>query len=99
MSNSIAVIGAGGWGIALAKLLSEKGRDVSLWCHGAENYRELTEKRESGSYLPGRVLPPAVKITQSLNEAVMGKELMVCAVPSHAVREVMSSLVSFVGPQ
>jgi glycerol-3-phosphate dehydrogenase len=41
MMKPIGVIGAGGWGIALAKLLADKGEQVTLWCHGEENFREL----------------------------------------------------------
>ena len=99
MSSSIGVIGAGGWGIALAKLLADKGEQVALWCHGSENYRELIDTRESGSYLPGIVLPLTVQITRALDEAVAGKQLIVCAVPSHAAQPVMSSAASHLSRQ
>jgi glycerol-3-phosphate dehydrogenase (NAD(P)+) len=91
MAKAIGIIGAGGWGIALAKLLADKGEATTLWCHGAESYRELAETRESRSYLPGIVLPAAIKITRSLPEAVGDKGLIICAVPSHAVRQVLTS--------
>ena len=42
----IGVIGAGGWGIALAKLLADKGEQVTLWCHGADTCRDLTENEK-----------------------------------------------------
>src|SRR5215470_575860 len=95
MSSSIGVIGAGGWGIALTKLLADKGEPVALWCHGSENYRELIDTRESQSYLPGIVLPLTVQITRVLNEAVAGQQLIICAVPSHAAYSVMSSAASY----
>jgi glycerol-3-phosphate dehydrogenase (NAD(P)+) len=90
MSETIGIIGAGGWGIALAKLLSEKRREVTLWCHGVESYRELSETRQSRSYLPDITLPAAVRVTRSIEEAARDKTLLLCAVPSHAVRDVMS---------
>ncbi len=34
MAREIGVVGAGGWGTALAKLLADKGERVTLWCHG-----------------------------------------------------------------
>ncbi|MCH7913764.1 MAG: glycerol-3-phosphate dehydrogenase, partial [Deltaproteobacteria bacterium] len=43
MGQAIGVIGAGGWGTALAKLLCEKGNQVCLWCHGEETYHEIRE--------------------------------------------------------
>jgi glycerol-3-phosphate dehydrogenase (NAD(P)+) len=99
MSSSIGVIGAGGWGIALTKLLADKGEPVALWCHGSENYRELIDARESQSYLPGIVLPLTVQITRVLDEAVAGKQLIIFAVPSHAAYSVMSSAASHLSHQ
>jgi glycerol-3-phosphate dehydrogenase (NAD(P)+) len=95
----IGVIGGGGWGIALAKLLADKGERITLWCHGADTYRDLNEKRESLTYLPGITVPFNVRVTRALDEAVGGKSLLVCVVPSHALREVMAQTVSRVAPQ
>lgn len=99
MGRSIGVIGAGGWGTALAKLLCEKGDDVTLWCHGEKSYQEIQERRENGSYLPGIPLPPSLKLTRSIKEAVAGKKLLFCAVPSHGVRTVMSGAVPYATSQ
>ena len=89
MAQAIGIIGAGGWGIALAKLLAEKGERVTLWCHGQEAYHDLQEKRESRTYLPGVIVPAAVQITRSLEQTVSNKGFIVCVVPSHAVRGVL----------
>jgi glycerol-3-phosphate dehydrogenase (NAD(P)+) len=99
MLKSIGIIGAGGWGIALAKLLADKGERVTLWCHGAEGFRELQENRESRSYLAGVVLPSSIKFTRSLEAAVTDKSLIICVVPSHTVRDVMSGASSYVSSQ
>lgn len=99
MGRAIGIIGAGGWGTALSKLLCEKGDEVTLWCHGEESYREIQDRGENCSYLPGILLPRSLKLTRSLKEAVSGKGLLFCAVPSHGVREVMMSAVSHVAPQ
>jgi glycerol-3-phosphate dehydrogenase (NAD(P)+) len=90
MVQPIGVIGAGGWGIALAKLLADKGERVTLWCHGAETYREIQENRESRAYLAGIIVPSGVSITRSIEETVSDHSLIVCAVPSHAARQVMA---------
>ena len=89
MINKVAVIGAGGWGIALAKLIAEKGAEVTLWCHGADTYRQLAETRQSANYLPGIVLPATVRLTRFIDEASRGRDLIICTVPSHALRAVM----------
>lgn len=96
MGQAIGVIGAGGWGTALAKLLCEKGDQVCLWCHGEETYHEIKERGENSSYLPGVALPRSLKVSRSLEETVSGKEILLCVLPSHAVREVMRSVVSHV---
>jgi glycerol-3-phosphate dehydrogenase (NAD(P)+) len=99
LSQSIAVVGAGGWGTALAKLLADKGAPVSLWCHSEASFRELTEHRENRTYLPGVSLPATIEITQSLETAVAHQQVLLCAVPSHAVREVFAKIAARVGQQ
>jgi glycerol-3-phosphate dehydrogenase (NAD(P)+) len=97
MSRAIGVIGAGGWGTALAKLLCENGHDVTLWCHGEESYREILQKKENFTYLPGVALPSSLKISRSLKDAVEEKSAIVLAVPSQFVREVIERAASWTG--
>jgi glycerol-3-phosphate dehydrogenase (NAD(P)+) len=90
MSSDIGVVGAGGWGTALAKILADTGERVTLWCHGADSFRQIVETRENRAYLAGIFLPAELTVTQSLGETVSNKRLVICAVPSHVVREVFS---------
>lgn len=99
MGRAVGVIGAGGWGTALAKVLCDKGNEVTLWCHGEKSYQEIQEENENRSYLPGIPLPRSLKLTRSLKEAVAGKGVLFCVVPSHGVREVMSGSVPHVARQ
>ncbi|MDP6559178.1 MAG: NAD(P)H-dependent glycerol-3-phosphate dehydrogenase [Candidatus Binatia bacterium] len=98
MAGTIGVIGAGGWGTALAKLLCEKGENATLWCHGEETFRVIQTKRENQAYLPGVPLPPSLGLTLSLEEAVSGKKILFCALPSHAVRDVMQRAAPYTDP-
>jgi len=98
MGRAIGVIGAGGWGTALAKLLCEKSDDVTLWCHGEATFREMEAKGENVTYLPGVPLPRQLKITRSLKEMVPEKEVLLFAVPSHLIREVLQGAVSHMIP-
>ena len=84
----IAVIGAGSWGTTLANLLAEKEDGVLLWVFEEELFRILVEKRENDFFLPGLRLADSLRFTHSLEEALAGRETVICAVPSHAVREV-----------
>ena len=98
MARKVGVVGAGGWGTALAKVLADKGEEVTLWCHGAPSYRDITDRRENRAYLPGIRLPENIVATQSLETAVTDKFLVICAVPSHAVREVFMQAQSKLSP-
>src|SRR5215813_14120375 len=88
----IAVIGAGGWGTALASLLVSSGHDVCLWVRRTVLCEQLRDKRENSPYLPGISLPEALVYTTSLAEATSQAELLVLAVPSHVMREVALAL-------
>jgi glycerol-3-phosphate dehydrogenase (NAD(P)+) len=99
MQSEIGVLGAGAWGTALAKVLAEKGQDITLWCHGAETFRDLAERRENRIYLPTIALPATIKATQSISETVSGKRLIVIALPSHVVRTVLSGAAPEVDAQ
>ena len=90
MASEIGVVGAGAWGTALAKVLADKGQEITLWCHGAETFRDIAEKRKNRAYLPTIALPPTIKATQSISETLSGKRLIVIALPSHVVREVLT---------
>jgi glycerol-3-phosphate dehydrogenase (NAD(P)+) len=85
-------VGAGGWGTALAKVLADKGECVTLWCHSSASFNELVSSRENRTYLPGISLPDNLLITQKLAEAVSAKTLVICAVPSHAARDVFAGV-------
>lgn len=85
---SVAVLGAGSWGTALAILLAKKGVQVALWARDAELAERLRREGQNPRYLPGFPLPPSVHPTDSLAEAVHEAEVLVFAVPAGALREV-----------
>lgn len=89
IKNSIAIIGAGSWGTALACILAEKGLFISLWVHGGQTYQFIRERRENVYYLPGIKIPENVFPTDSLEEALNGKNCIIAVLPSHAFREVL----------
>jgi len=88
----VAVIGAGGWGTALAKILSENALEVVLWCREEDVRRSIAERGENDRFLPGIALPASLRTTGSLEEAVLGAEVLLLAVPSPYVRSVASEL-------
>jgi glycerol-3-phosphate dehydrogenase (NAD(P)+) len=87
------VIGAGSWGTALAIQLARAGHTVTLWSRNAKHAREMQETHENSRYLPGCKLPSTLEATADLEAAVhAAAEVLVCAIPSHAVREVMGAV-------
>ncbi|WP_437936144.1 NAD(P)H-dependent glycerol-3-phosphate dehydrogenase [Sorangium sp. So ce341] len=88
MAN-VAVIGAGAWGTALAKLLADKGNPTALWAHQGELAERIERERQNHRYLPGVELPGSLRATGDLEGALRGAELVVVVVPSHALREVV----------
>jgi len=96
MRERIGIIGAGSWGTALAKLLAEKGYPVWLWVHDEVRYREIAERRENAAYLPGVTLPYNVIPTTEIEKVVVGKTSIVCVVPSHLVRSIMTQVAPLI---
>ncbi len=84
-----AVIGAGAWGTALAKVLAEQGQPVRLWTWQAEHARAMARDRENIDFFRGFSLPELVEPTADLARALSGAELALLVVPSHAFRETL----------
>ncbi len=93
------VIGAGSWGIALACVLCENDHDVTVWSHNSKQIEALKKDRELKDKLPGIILPDSLVFTDSIEEALLGMDLAVVAVPSKAVRETAEKMKPFVTDQ
>ena len=88
----IAIIGAGSWGTTLAVLLGEKGFDVRLWARREELANEIRSKKENSQYLPGIKIPGNVIAEHSLGNCIESSEMMITAVPSEFLRNVMKEI-------
>jgi len=93
--EKIAVIGAGSWGTALAKLFGDQGKNTFLWGHRKEHVESIDRERENKIYLPGYKLGENVRVTSDLFEAVSGQKVVVMVVPSHVFRETFLRVVPF----
>src|SRR5262245_21297699 len=94
----ITILGAGGWGTALAVHLGRIGHDVHLWARDPALVDEMVIRRANADYLPDVPLPPNVRPEASLERAADGAELLISAVPSHGVRAVCRAARPFVSP-
>ena len=90
------VIGAGSWGIALAKVLHTNGNGVTVWSIVKEEIAMLQEKHEHVDKLPGVALPEDMIFTTNLEEAISGKKYLILAVPSVFTRSTAKSMAPYV---
>jgi glycerol-3-phosphate dehydrogenase (NAD(P)+) len=91
----ISVLGAGSWGTTLAILLCENFRDVTLWSYRADQAEEMREQRTNKDYLPGTILPQHLKISNDIQEAAWRKDVIVAAVPSQFLRNILKDIAQF----
>lgn len=90
-----AIIGAGGWGTALAGLWAKDGRQIVLWGHNADRVAQMQKTRENVDYLPGFQLPKSVHITSQLSGCA-DADLIVLATPSTALRNIAAHLAKMI---
>lgn len=88
----VAVVGAGSWGTALARVLAVKGHRVALWAREPEVVKEVQDSRENKTFLPGATLPETLQATEDLSAALDGREMVISAVPSQFVSTVMGEV-------
>ncbi len=92
---NIGVLGAGTWGMALARVLSLAGHDVTVWSALEREIEEFSATRLHPN-LPGMVIPQEIVFTKDISQAVSGQDLVIFAVPSPFVRSTARSAAPFV---
>jgi glycerol-3-phosphate dehydrogenase (NAD(P)+) len=92
--TKVAAIGAGSWGTAVAALAARNAPTV-LWARRKELADEVNADHTNDAYLPGVALPPGLRGTSSLEEALDGADVVVMGVPSHGFRAVLTEAVAW----
>jgi glycerol-3-phosphate dehydrogenase (NAD(P)+) len=82
MKAKIALLGAGAWGTAVAKIIAEKGEDTLIWCHNPAGAADINGEHRNHRRLPGVELPRNLRATTDIAEAAAGKDFLILAVPS-----------------
>lgn len=95
MSN-IGIIGAGAWGIALAKLLENNGHKIKVWSAIQSEIDMLSEFFELTDKLPGVKLSQECVFTTDLDFAVSDNDILVLAVASPYTRSTAKKMAPFV---
>ncbi|MEO8889393.1 MAG: NAD(P)H-dependent glycerol-3-phosphate dehydrogenase [Jatrophihabitantaceae bacterium] len=81
-----AVLGAGSWGSAFAKVLADAGTDVTLWARRPELAERIAREHANADYLPGVRLPEQLRITHDAALALEGADLVAFAIPAQTLR-------------
>ena len=91
---SIAILGAGGWGTALAIMTDQAGHTVTLWSAFSEEIEQLRRDHEHKKLLNGIPIRASVRLTDELND-IRSHDLYILAVPSYVIRETAARIKDF----
>lgn len=93
--TKIGVLGAGTWGTALARILSNAGHNVTVWSALENEVNELATTRRHPN-LPGMQIPEVIAFTGDIQQAVSCKDILLFAVPSTFVRSTAKAAAPFI---
>lgn len=93
--KSIAILGAGTWGVALAKMLKNTGKQVTVWSALPNEIEEL-KKTNIHPKLPNVKLPLGIDYTADLEDALNDKDIIMFAVPSVFVRDTAKKCKNYI---
>jgi glycerol-3-phosphate dehydrogenase (NAD(P)+) len=96
MARAVAILGAGGWGTALAVHLARAGHEPQLWARDPALVTDMQSRRANAVYLPDVRFPEPLRVTADLVTAVEGADLIVSAVPSHGTRAIVKRAAPFI---
>ncbi len=91
----IGILGAGTWGIALARMLTNCGHDVMVWSAIPEEIDSLLTKRRQKN-LPDMIIPEETHFTKSIEDVCTDKDILFFAVPSVFVRSTSKAAALFI---
>ena len=94
MSN-IGVLGAGTWGMALARMLSNQGHAVTVWSAVEREIDEFSVTRRHPN-LPGMIIPDEIVFTKRMEQVCTDQQILLFAVPSVFVRATARAAAPYV---
>jgi len=97
--KTIATIGAGNWGTALASTFAQLGHAVTLWAYEQEVVESIRARRENELFMPGVKLPQSLAATSDLQEALAGAEIVVTVMPSHVCGSIYQQMLPHLRPE
>jgi glycerol-3-phosphate dehydrogenase (NAD(P)+) len=98
MPGSIAIIGGGSWGTALAIVLAPRFERIGLWAHEADLVERMTASRENDVFLSGFQLPANIQPTTDLKTALSGASTVIGVMPSRFARPLYRAMLPHLEP-
>ncbi len=90
--KKITIIGSGSFGTALAVVTARAGNEVQLWARETEIANGINNQHQNPEYLSDITLPDSVECFTELEQCLQNRDIVVFAVPSHALREVATKV-------
>ena len=90
--ETISIVGDGGWGTTLAVHLARKNYPVTLWGPFPDYVQQVSCTRINIKFLPSIPIPPSVSITSNLTTAIQNGDLIVLAVPSQYLTDILKKI-------
>ncbi len=90
-SPHVGIIGAGGWGTALAILANRAGSRVTMWTRNAQVVESIRTRRENVQYLPEQFIDPSIEVTDDTG-FISSCDMLVVTIPAQSLRTVAISL-------
>ena len=91
LKKLVTIFGAGSWGTAIAKNISDNGYSVKLWAKEEDVVESIAKFKENRSYLPGIKLSSLIHPTNSLDSDLFDSDFLIFSIPTQFIR---SSLIS-----
>ena len=98
MTEKIAVIGSGSWGVALAMLLNSNGHDVKIWSYSEEEARIINEEKKC-KFLPNITIPEGLKCYTSLEETLKDTKIILIVTPSNVIRTTINNMLPYLNDE
>lgn len=92
MYTKIGILGGGSWGTALSMLLAQREFEVHIWVRSYLQAEEINIHRTNAKYLPGISIPGNIKVSTIAKDVVRDSEIILLAVPTNSIREVLESI-------
>ena len=93
--KNVAILGSGGWGVALSLILNKNGHKVKIWSF-TEEEKNIINNEKKCKFLPQAVIPDGVTCSNSYEEVINGADIIIIVTPSAAIRSTLGNIKDIV---